>query len=308
MELFFKDPIVQIIAELNEKNKDTLKRPLTVTDLEFTEVSSNEDTGSREVIARPASGAEYFGVIRNPGVKYRRYVGTRMFVVQPRIWGVNGETYPDLIKRMAKMYNLPEFTIEPKAGDKTKPYDFGKEVQSQKIDQGDSWLSFTMQIQFNASSLGWVGIFPITVYNAERDLGKIIKDTQLDALAYPDDTKGEAGSMSTLTYPIEFELPASAQATLTTVGNKLASDKDDDTVKAIIDQIMEYYEFTAGDDARASLESTVPGSEVIASNLAATTDTDKQVILKMVLPAGDTPMFIGNIYLNNPLFGASSGN
>lgn len=302
MELFFKDPIVQIIDELNAKNSTTLKRPLTVNDLTFTEVSSNEDTGAREVIARPASGAEYFGVIRNPGITYHRYVGTKMFVVQPRIWGVKGETYPDLIQRMAQLYNLPPFTIEPKAGDTTKPYDFGKEVHDQKIDQGDDWLNFTMQISFHASSLGWVGMFPIVVYNAERDLGKIIKDTALDALAYPDDTEGSAGSMSTLTYPIEFELPASAQATLSTVGSKLASDVNDDTVKAIIDQILEYYEFSIPSDARESLESTVPGSTVLTTNLGDSAQTNKQVVLQMTSPSGASPMFVGKIYLNNPSF------
>lgn len=308
MAQFFKDPLVQIIEELNAKNSATLKRPLTVDDLVFTEVSSNEDTGAREVIAKPSGTTEYFGSIRNPGVTYKRYVGQRMFMVQPRIWGINGETYPALIARMAEMYNLPPFSIEPKAGDLTQPYDFDKSVQDQTINQSDDWLNFVMQIQFRDDSIGWTGIFPITVYNAERDLGKIIRDTELDALIYPDDTKGAVGSMSTLTYPIEFELPGSAQAIMTTVGSALADDAEDEVVKAIIEQITEYYEFNDTEAVTTSLKLTLPGSTVLSTNLGDADEPQKQVVLQMKTVTDENVMYIGKIYLNNPSFGAVSGN
>lgn len=302
MSLFFKDPIVQIIDELNAKNVTTLKRPLAITDLLFTEVSSNSTTGAREVNAKPAPGAPYFGTIKHPGVTYKRYVGEKMFLVPPRVWAVAGESITDLINRFTTLYNLPAFTLEPSAGDTVNPYDLPKSYHGQTLQPLGDWLTTTLTITFRADSLGWVGSIPITIYNSAKDLGKIINSTAQDSLVYPDNTLGATGSMASLTYPINFELPNTAQATLVTRGSKLSSSSTDDTVQAIINQILAFYEFSAPEDVRTSLESTIPGSTVVTTNLADSAQTDKQVILQMTSPSGPTPMFIGKIFINNPTF------
>jgi hypothetical protein len=313
MELFYKDPLEQILAEINTKNAATLKRDLTAADVLFTQVSSNDDTGVREIIVKAKPGADYYGSVKNPGVTYKRYVGDKLFVVTPRIWGQSGETYDVLVQRMAELYNLPPFTIEPAEGDTVNPYDFAKDLRTRVADDGGdgTWQSFTMQIQFRDDSIGYVGIFPIVVYNADRDLGKIIKNTALDGLTYPDDTGGTTGSLSTLTYPIEFDLPSISKEVLGVVGSSLSTDVSDATVKAIVDQILSYYE--AGNIAsfeRADLESVIAGATVTESNLLGEggVENTSNVVIVLSAVAAENAKFVGHLYIRDPSFEGGSGN
>lgn len=309
MELFYKDPLEQILAEINTKNSATLKRDLTAADVLFTQVSSNDDTGVREIIVKAKPGADYYGAVKNPGVTYKRYVGTKLFLVYPRIWGVSGETYDVMIQRTAELYNLPPFTIEPAEGDTVNPYDFGKEVRTQVADNGGdgSWQSFTMQLQFRDDSIGYVGIFPVIVYNADRDLGKIIKNTALDGLVYPDDTGGTTGSLSTLTYPIEFDLPSISKEVLGVVGASLSTDASDPTVTAIVDQIIAYYESgNIGNFERADLESVIAGATVTETNLlgeGGVENTSNVVIVLSAVTVAEAK-FVGHLYIRDPSFDA----
>ena len=306
METFYKDPLVQILEEINAKNSATLKRELTENDIHLVQVTSNDDTGAREVMIRPKAGSEYYGVVKNPGVTYKRYVGQKLFVVQPRIWGLPGEAYDVLLQRVAQMYNLPPFTIEPAEGDLVNPYDFAKNVRTQKAGD-DNWTSFTVQAEFRGDSIGYVGIFPVVVYNANLDLGKIIKNVQLDGLMYPDNTQGLTGSLSTLTYPITFTLPSISKEVLGVVGGQLSTDVNDMTVKAIVDQILSYYESgNIGNFERTDIESVIAGATVTESNLmgdgGVENTTDVQIVL--VAPTVANAKFIGHIYIRSPEFEA----
>lgn len=296
MDHFFERPIVQILKELNAKNASTLKRDLVEGDLVFTEVSSNPITGAREVNAAPASGTGYFGVLRDPGVTYNRYVGGLMFHIYPRVVVPAETTFVDIINKVAEIYNLPAFEIEPEAGDPTGTYDFGKEVHGRIYPGGEG--EFTVQISADPRSIGWVGQFPIIVYDAAYDLGTIVTKRDLDALIYPDDTKGDTGSMSTLSYPVKFTLSSDAKVTLGTVGNKLSTDVDDPLVAALIAQIKEYYVNANDPTAINTIDLIIPGSTVVISTLPATGET--QVVLDTVVAEGAS--YIGKLYINNPVF------
>lgn len=306
MQTFYKDPLVQILEEINAKNSATLKRELTASDIKLVQVSSNDETGAREVMIRPAAGSEYYGVVKNPGVTYNRYVGQKLFVVQPRIWGLPGESYDVLVQRMAQMYNLPPFTIEPAEGDLENPYDFGKDLRTRKADDTE-FHSFTMQIEFRGDSIGYTGIFPIIVFNANLDLGKIIKNVQLEGLMYPDNTGGLTGSLSTLTYPITFTLPSISKEVLGVVGAQLSTDVSDATVKAIVDQILSYYETSnISDFTRADIEAVIAGATVAESNLMGDGGVENTVDVQIVLTGTtvENAKFIGSIYIRSPEFEA----
>lgn len=307
MENFYKDPMVQILAEINAKNKSTLTRDLTAQDIILVPVSSNDETGEREVIVKPAAGSEYYGAVRKPGVTYKRYVGQKLFVVQPRIWGVEGESYDVLLQRVAETYNLPPFTIEPAAGDTVNPYDFAKEERTRKVEFSGG-VSAILQVQFRSDSVGYTNIFPVLVFNADLDLGRIIKNTALLGLRYPDDTEGKAGSMSTLTYPITFEFPSISKEVLAVKGASLSTDVSDATVKAIVDQIFSYYgEDNITDFQRSDIEEVVAGATVNQTNLldaqGQPNNGDILIILDSTVVSGSK--FIGQIYIRNPEFTGS---
>lgn len=307
MENFYKDPMVQILAEINAKNKSTLTRDLTAQDIILVPVSSNAETGEREVIVKPAPGSEYYGAVRKPGVTYKRYVGQKLFVVQPRIWGVEGETYDVLLQRVAETYNLPPFTIEPAAGDSVNPYDFGKAERARKVEFSGG-VSAILQVEFRDDSVGYVNIFPVLVFNADLDLGRIIKNTALLGLRYPDDTEGKTGSMSTLTYPITFEFPSISKEVLGVKGAALSTDTSDATVKAIVDQIISYY----GEDnitafQRSDIEAVVAGSTVNETNVLDSQGQPNNGDILIILDAATVTdsKFIGQIYIRNPEFTGS---
>lgn len=307
MENFYKDPMVQILAEINAKNKSTLTRDLTAQDIILVPVSSNAETGEREVIVKPAPGSEYYGAVRKPGVTYKRYVGQKLFVVQPRIWGVEGETYDVLLQRVAETYNLPPFTIEPAAGDSVNPYDFGKGERARKVEFSGG-VSAILQVEFRDDSVGYVNIFPVLVFNADLDLGRIIKNTALLGLRYPDDTEGKTGSMSTLTYPITFEFPSISKEVLGVKGAALSTDTSDATVKAIVDQIISYY----GEDnitafQRSDIEAVVAGSTVNETNVLDSQGQPNNGDILIILDAATVTdsKFIGQIYIRNPEFTGS---
>lgn len=309
MENFYKDPMQQVLAEINAKNKSTLTRDLTAQDIILVPVSSNDDTGEREVIIKPAPGSEYYGAVRKPGVTYNRYVGQKLFVVQPRIWGEEGESYDVLLQRVAETYNLPPFSIEPAAGDAVNPYDFSKGERDRKV--GFSGGTFaTLQVEFRSDSVGYAGIFPVLVFNAALDLGRIIKNTALLGLSYPDNTEGKTGSLSTLTYPIAFEFPSISKEVLALKGAMLSTDVSDATVKAIVDQIISYY----GEDnitafQRTDIEAVVAGSTVNETNVLDSQGQPNNGDILIILDAVTTEdsKFIGQIYIRNPVFDGDSG-
>lgn len=300
MSLFFKDPIQQIVDELYEKNKGSLKAPLAITDLVLTEVSFNQSTGVREVNATPADSSKYFGAIKNPGVTYKRYSAEKMWLgVKPRVVVAQGATVLAVLTALSTAYNIPEFTVEPEAGDATKPYDFPKEIRTQTVDFADLALK-VLTLNFKANSIGWYGVLTINCYDAAKNLSTIIKNPNLNGLIYPDNTEGKVGSLSTLTYPINFKLPTASKTLLGTKGGTLGADKTDPLVAAIINDIMDYYTFDDPTAVRASLEKNVPGSTVLETNLADGVQPPVQVIIQTKTVAGTT--FVGNIILNNPAF------
>lgn len=307
MENFYKDPMQQVLAEINANNKSTLTRDLTAQDIILVPVSSNDETGEREVIVKPAPGSVYYGAVRKPGVTYKRYVGQKLFVVQPRIWGDEGEGYDVLLQRVAETYNLPPFTIEPAAGDTVNPYDFSKEMRTRKVEFSGG-LSATLQIEFRADSVGYANIFPVLVFNTALDLGRIIKNTALLGLRYPDDTEGKTGSLSTLTYPVTFELPSISKEVLAVKGAQLSTDVSDQTVKAIVDDIIAYY----GEDnitafTRPEIEAVVAGATVNETNLLDSQGQPNNGDIQIVLDstAVKDGKFIGQIYIRNPEFANS---
>lgn len=303
MTTFYKDPIVQIIEELNEKNKDTLTRPLEITDLAFTEVSNNPATGEREVIAHATSGASYYGTIRNPGVKYKRYLGHKLFTVAPRVTGKSGETYAAIANRLAEEYNLPPFKIQPSEGDTADNYDLPYSLNTRTIDNED-WSSVEVTLVFEPKSIGYAGGITVNVYNADRDLSKLVVKRSLDGLVYPDNTKGETGSLSTLTYPVKWAIPEAGRAILSEVGQTLPAEENDPIIVAMIDSIVNFYvlEDAEANTMSTALLSVLPGSKVLSTNLAATGElTGEEIITLEAKPADGVP-WIGTVYIRGPEF------
>ncbi|WNT47111.1 virion structural protein [Salmonella phage SPLA10] len=303
MTTFYKDPIVQIVEELNEKNKDTLTRPLEINDLVFTEVSNNPTTGEREVIARAASWANYYGTIRNPGVKYKRYLGHKLFMVAPRVSGSTGDSYADIAMRLAEEYNLPPFKIQPSEDSTKQDYDLPFSLHSRTIDNED-WSSVEVTLVFEPTSIGYFGGVTVNVYNAERDLSQIVVNRSLDGLVYPDDTKGETGSLSTLTYPVKWAIPEAGRAILSEVGQTLPAEENDPIIVAMIDSIVNFYvlEDAEANTMSTALLSVLPGSKVLSTNLAATGElTGEEIITLEAKPADGVP-WIGTVYIRGPEF------
>lgn len=303
MTTFYKDPLVQIIDELNAKNAATLARPLVPTDIKISEVSSDSETGARDVVVSAAPGSGFFGAIRNPDVTYKRYVGEKLFVTGARIWADPGDHADVVLQRFAQAYNLPPFTIEPAEGDTENPYDFDKSYRD-KVPLPDGY-SAVFNPNFRNDSIGYVGGIQIDVYNSSSDLGKVMKEIQIGHLTYPDNTKGMTGSLSTLTYPIQFSLPASSKGVLGIVGEKLSTELTDPTVAAMIDQIFGYYENSNTNIfQRSDLEAVIPGATVAETNLIGDGGVENTEDVLIVLDAvvAENAKFTGQIIIRSPNF------
>lgn len=303
MTTFYKDPIVQIVEELNEKNKETLTRPLEITDLAFTEVSNNPATGEREVIARATTDASYYGTIRNPGVKYKRYLGHKLFTVSPRVTGKSGETYAAIANRLAEEYNLPPFKIQPSEGDTSDNYDLPYSLNTRTIDNED-WSSVEVTLVFEPNSIGYAGGITVNVYNADRDLSKLVVKRSLDGLVYPDNTKGETGSLSTLTYPVKWVLPTAARATLSEAEATLPAEASDPIIKEMIESIVNFYlleEEEAG-PLRTALAAVLPGAKVLTTDLAAEGVLTGKEVVTIEAVAAEKATWVGTVYVRGPEF------
>lgn len=299
MVLFFKDPLIQVIDELNEKNKATLAEPFKPSDLTFSEASFSTVTGVRQVIARPTQGSKFFGAIKDPGITYTRYNAAKMWLgTIPKVVVSQSDNYATILDALTTAYCLPPFSIEPAAGDATKPYDFAKEVHNETIDFGGTPTK-DITVSFRADSFGWYGNLTIRCYDRSRNVASLISTYDLEGLKYPDDTLGMNGSMSTLTYSVPFELPQSSYELLGRVGAVLPNAADPLVVK-IVDCIMGHYSFEDVAATRASLLASVAGSVVTSTNLTVEGATPIQITIASKKHAG--ALFVGNLVINNPVF------
>lgn len=299
MVLFFKDPLIQVIDELNEKNKTTLAEPFKPSDLTFTEASFSTVTGVRQVIARPTQGSKFFGAIKDPGITYTRYNAAKMWLgMIPKVVVSQSDDYATILNALTTAYCLPPFSIEPSAGDATKPYDFAKEVRNETIDFGGAPTK-DITVSFRADSFGWYGNLIIRCFDRSRNVAALISGYDLEGLKYPDDTQGLNGSMSTLTYPVAFELPQSSYELLGRVGAVLPI-ATDPLVVAIVDCIMAHYTFEDVTATRAALVASIAGSVVTSTNLTVEGANPIQITIASKNHAG--AMFVGNVVINNPVF------
>lgn len=305
MTTFYKDPLEQIIEELNQKNSDTLTRPLTAADLVFTEVKNNPATGDREVIAKAAQGAMYYGTIRNPGITYKRYLGHKLFAMAPRVTALTGDSHADIAIRLAEVYNLPPFKIQPSEDSTKQVYDLPFSLHSKTI-EGDDWSSIEVTLIFEPDSIGYFGGITVNVYNAERDLAVIVANRALDSLTYPDNTNGEKGSLSTLTYPVTYTLSKPTLNVLAQQGQVVSSDENDPTADGIVDAIVNFYILDGSDESemRAAMYKVVRGATVQRTNITPEgTTPEGQEGLVVLKPKADTAeVWVGDIYIRNPEF------
>lgn len=298
MGTFFEPPMVQLVKEINDKNKSTLTRALTASDFRIRQLAHNAVTGIRTVklIATPESGL--FGAVNNPGVTYERYSCATMWHIPPRVLVADGVLVTDVLNELSRTYNIPNFTVEPAVGDIVNPYDFPKEIIGTTV-QFNGESSVTIELPVRSDSVGWYGPFRITCWNSAVDLGKLIPDANLIGLRYPDDTEGEDGSLSTLTFPVKFvDLPVTLAPVFMAVNNRLPADPENADIQELVKRITDHYGELGTDIDADDLSLTVAGAVVISTNLTDSTATEKQVILETVPVDGS--IYKGRLYINRP--------
>lgn len=272
-ELFYQQPAQQINAELNELNKATLKSPLKGTDYTINGISVINETGLREVSLKATEGSRFYGTVKNPGVKYTRYILNKLFV-QPPVVYVPGEiTLKEALLILAEQYNLPPFTFASTDQDIGEgPVDFPFDY-SERIILKDKAVGAkeVIEIEPTPISIGYMGTINVTFINRGVSLDKIITERGLNGLTYPDATEGKIGSLSLLTWPVEYKLSRADLNRLCLVGSELKGYDEDTLSKDIVDSILNYYREGLEDEVgfKSKLVQEVSGLKVTETNLDA---------------------------------------